>query len=203
MITATGSHYLSGSVKYPRVSSVLEKARGRQFIGVAPDLMQAALARGRAVHAAIEYLNRGCLDETTVHPLIRGYVASYRAWRAILNPVTIRTEHTWVSDRHRYGGRLDWKASLSGRHSGCWIIDIKSGAQSEVDALQTAAYWALDVENDKPKGPLFRAALYVHRDGSPATFVPHTDPNDLAVFLSYRNIYEWEEKTYGNESRDR
>ena len=198
MITATGDRYITSHGSYPRVSRILWPARSKAFGGINPTTMQAAAARGTAVHAALEYLNRGCLDTDSLHPLIAPYVASYSAWQAILLPVTVGTEQTYVSERHKYGGRSDWLCRLAWKYKGLWIVDIKSGMENPADRLQTAAYWALYQENEKPKGTVLRAALYVHRDGSPAKFVPHTDPSDLAVFLSYRTIYGWEEAAYGN-----
>jgi hypothetical protein len=202
VITCSDSHYLRGQRRFPRVSSILSRARGNALAGVPAYVIDAALARGRAVHAAIEYLNRGELDEAALHPLIVGYVESFRKWRDILRPETLRTEHMWVSEKYQYGGRLDWKCRLKGQFKGAWIIDLKSGAPNPADALQTAAYWNLDIENE-PGQTLLRAALYVHRHGATATFQPFTDPTDLAVFLSYRNIYEWEATHHGNGTRDR
>jgi hypothetical protein len=197
MITASGDRYITSHGSYPRVSRILWTARSKAFGGISPTALQAAAARGTAVHAALEYANRGCLDTGSLHPLIAPYVASYSAWQAILQPVTEATERMQVSERHKYGGRWDWLCRLAGKYKGLWIVDIKSGMENPADRLQTAAYWALYQENEKPKGTVLRAALYVHRDGSPARFVPHTDPTDLAVFLSYRTIYGWEEAAYG------
>lgn len=199
------THYIRDGVRYPRVSLILANARRFAFAGVPAYLLEEARLRGRAVHAAIEFANAGTLDEATVHESIRGYVESFYAWRDVLKPETVRSEFQMVSARYRFGGRSDWKCRLAGRHRGLWVIDYKTGSPNPADALQTAAYWALDREAEPGRGVVLRAALYLHRDGRPATFVPHDNPNDLAMFLSYRNVYEWEELTYGNgnEPRDR
>lgn len=202
MITVAEAHYLKGQRRYARVTSILARARGNGLAGIPEHILDAARARGKAVHAAIEYLNRDELDEATVHPLILGYVESFRRWRDLMKPVTERSEHVWVSEIYGYGGRLDWKCRVAGRFNGSWIIDVKSGMPSPADALQTAAYFNLEIEN-APGQTLQRAALYVHRDGSPATFQAFSDPTDFAVFLSYRNIYEWEAAHYGTGTRDR
>lgn len=200
MITVNGSHYYLGGKPYPRVSYILGRARGNSFAGVSAQVLAAARDRGRAVHAAIELLNRGELDEASLHPIVKPYVDSYRAWAAILRPETDASERTMVSERHCFGGRCDWTGRLTASKQAKtrWIIDFKSGAPQPTDPLQTAAYWQLATEQGEHKGTLLRASLYVHNDGRPATFVPHNNPSDLAVFLAYRTICGWEEQAYGN-----
>jgi len=201
MLTASAGYYVDGAKRYPRVTHILAPLRARAYTGISRSTLEAARLRGQAVHALVEYRLRGVLDEASINPMLAGYLASFDAWAAVLKPEVLCTERVLTSDRHWYGGRMDVVARLKGRVKSPWIIDLKSGLATPTDALQTAAYLGLAVEH-KLVTTALRAGLYLHRDGTVATFVPHETVTDFATFLAYRTTLAWEEAHYGNDQHE-
>lgn len=139
--------------------------------------------RGQAVHVAIHYLNENDLDDSTLHSIVRPYVAAYRKFVAETGFVPCLIEHRIYDDVYGYAGTLDvtgtWKLS-----DGLILPDYKTGAVADHVALQTAAYAACLVK------PHRRYALKLNQDGT-YRLQEFKDPNDIKIFRAIVATVNW------------
>jgi hypothetical protein len=149
--------YRVAGIERPSVTQVL---RAAGLIDTAW-YTEVARIRGRAVHAACEFLDQDDLDESSVLPEYRGYVHAwmrFRAesgFRAASAPETGRPmiEHRLFHPVFAYCGTLDRCGWLGGDEV---VLDLKTGGPADWHAHQLAAY-----SNCLPN-PLARRRIAVH-----------------------------------------
>lgn len=123
--TATHRYSVNGR-DVPSVTQALKAARLIDFSMIPQAVLLHAAQRGRLVHLALEYLDRGELDEETLDPQIAGYVEAgkrfYRESGFVVDRIECRIYNpTWgyagTFDRTGWLGKqdtvLDWKTGLS------------------------------------------------------------------------------------------
>lgn len=167
--------------KFVRVTGALRAA------GVIPTMHGATdyhADRGTAVHKTIELAIKGTLDESSVHPDVAPFLASWRKFNEATNAEWLETEVEVVSHDDGFCGRIDAIARINNVTT---LIDFKSGGQAEWHRLQTALYWIGAFESKLDPIPSRRAVLYLHDDGSCATFVQHNSVLDLHRALTALN----------------
>lgn len=142
-------------------------------------------ARGRAVHAGLNYALKGTLDWSTLHPDLHGYVRSGLLWIERCRPVVRRMETSLYHPIHRFAGTFDVEWELDGWF---WIVDFKSGKAPRVTKYQTAAY-AMMASNPGTTRPHKRAALELQEDGSMANLITYDDHTDGAGWLNLLGAY--------------
>ena len=135
-----------------------------------------ALARGTAVHQAIDLEIRGTLDEASIDPEhVASRLASFRAWRAQANPTFDVTELEVRHETMGYRGRLDAVAAIDGK---LYIVDWKNGSPQNWHRYQLALY-AMALADMRREPTDRRACVYLHADGKPAKFVSYSDRSDF------------------------
>lgn len=107
--------------------------------------------RGSIIHKVTELNDKGTLDESTVDPLIAGYLESWRKLGLKYTPGQI--EIKLCDPVYLYAGTLD-------RHD----CDIKSGAPAKWHRYQLGAYWGLKKLAGLGADPM--SAVYLQEDGS-------------------------------------
>lgn len=157
--------------KYDSVTKIIE------FLGLSKSYQGISsfyAERGRAVHKAVELIDKGTLDEASVSDTIRPYVSAYRKFLAESG----YKAHAWEIGLHhpvlRYAGTIDKVGYLGGRLG---ILDIKT-SNGTVDAAvddQLCAYkllWDTEHPNDLA---LWRYALQLKGDGEYNLITKYTD----------------------------
>jgi hypothetical protein len=143
--------------------------------------------RGSAVHAAIHYLNEGDLDDSSLHAMIRPYVAAYRQFLADTGFVPKLWEHRIYDPVYNYAGTLDvtgtWKLT-----DGNILLDFKTGQIEDHVALQLAAYEACV---SPAIGWFHRYALQLKADGTYRLSKEFKDFNDIKIFRAIVATVNW------------
>lgn len=149
-VTRTADHryVVDGSRCIPSVSAVMAIVPLEQPL-VSDLILSRARAYGQAVHAMLEYYERGVLDDTALDPALRPILDAYTEqirpqYESIVGaPVTVWAEHI-VADLGEYPWAGTPDIVLCGPRGGA-VIDYKTGSRIPLTArLQTAAYaWAV------------------------------------------------------------
>lgn len=140
-----------------------------------------ARVRGRYVHKAIAYEERGGLDESSVDERLAGYLAAYRAFVREVEPgACLLVEEPLAHPIHRYAGTVDQVRPIAGKLA---VLEHKTGGPARWHALQTAAYAALAEVKLSPAHPLRRYVLYLRPDGT-YRLVEQSSRDDWKLFLA-------------------
>lgn len=181
--------YLIDDVEYPSVSTVLNFFMDHSR--VPKSVLEFKRQVGRATHKAIELMERGELDESTVDDAIVPYLESWVRFKAAKPLRVIASEQIVYHPKHRYAGRLDFNIEFLDKPGEYWQIDAKCVyAMVPATALQTAGYSEAWNETNDPKLTR-RAGLQLKADGSMAELYPYKDKSDFNVFLNCLNAYRW------------
>jgi len=141
LFEATGHTYYLDGLVVPSVTQILRELGLINFDHVPPRILEDARRRGSDVHALIHYSNEDDLDDTSIDPDYRGYLAAWRACRATRGIAPILCEYRIASRRHRFAGTLDCLCAIGGDG---WLLDYATGDPDDVAKhLQTAAYHGL------------------------------------------------------------
>jgi len=195
----THTYVLDGAV-VPSVTGILKAAGLIDFSSIPPFVLEAARARGTAVHAAIHYYNADDLDIpafTDEFPDCVGYLEAWIRFRELRRFVPVLNEHRLASRRYQLAGTADCFGLLDGAPV---LLDFATGRPQDVAKdLQTAAYytlaleWAADGEDPElaaflARGVVRRYGVALRRDGS-FSLDPYSDPADFREFLALVDAY--------------
>lgn len=145
------------------------------------------LEKGRIIHLITDYEDHGVLDETTVDPILSGYLHGYRKMKQETGFKIYKTEVKFYSNRYGYCGRADKYGELFSYLS---VLDVKSGAPHGADQYQASAY----LFGLKDNGfPCWRAwDLYLRSNGS---YKLEEVKNPTQLFLKFlTGIPKWKEE---------
>lgn len=143
--------------------------------------------RGRAVHAAIDLLHDGDLDESSIDARVLPYLEAYRCFLLDSGYLSVGRECVAHSDIHGYCGTLD---ALGSFVSGYALLDIKTGSIPATVGAQTAAYWT--AWNESRGVPMIdRYCLNLTKTGYKLVKLKREDFNrDFAVFLNALKLWK-------------
>lgn len=138
--------------------------------------------KGRAVHAAIHYIEKGTLDPASVNKEIWPYIKAYFQFKKDFKHKTLATEEIVYNKKFRYCGTLDRRTKGA-------IWDYKTGVNRYVDGLQLSAYAAAKgMHNGK------RFSVYLTGRGK-YWIVEHVEnKTDFRIFLACLQIYQVKKK---------
>ena len=124
---------------WPRVSTILKDMGLVKPYPEGVPAVEWGRARGTAVHLAIRYLEEGCLDETTLHPDVRGPVRAYQAFKRETGYQPEAFEEAVAHAGLRFRGTLDSRGALGRMPT---ILDFKCSKQPDLTAAayQLAGY---------------------------------------------------------------
>ncbi len=191
-------HFDEATHTYTLVGPGLTIGDGRRLISVTQALAildgkrkdPFYLNRGRMIHLATEYYDRDELDEASVDPQIQGYVWSYQKFLASTDFKPRMIEARLYHPQYLYAGTLDRVGPLNGSEA---ILDVKSGAKSDIDELQVVAYWELCRVNGILVKKLF--GLYLKEDGGMPNLIPVDNKKELLLdFLACLRVTRRKEK---------
>jgi hypothetical protein len=153
---------------------------------------EAAMRRGRIVHAACHYLDENALDWESVKPEYQPYVRAWQRFREDVRDFVIQDiEKPVASPDFLYAGMMD-RNGVIGTGKQFVVVDIKTSSSKTVPEwtrLQTVAYAVAD----KPDRVCLRAAVVLGPDG---TYRWHEYPQqtwreDFADFLAACRVARW------------
>jgi hypothetical protein len=136
---ATHTYRLDGEL-VPSVTTVLKSVGLVEYSHIPQDVLQAAAHRGTAVHTALEYLDRGELDWTSLDPTIKPYVVAYERFLEDSSFIPAHIEYRVFNGLHRYAGTLDRTGYLGNFGNSLTVLDFKTGLVLPGHAIQLAAY---------------------------------------------------------------
>lgn len=158
------------------------------FSMVPPAMLEAAAARGTAVHDACATIARG-LPLVNVAPEIEGYVASYQRWFDLMVDEVLLVEERLVDVDFGYNGEPD--LVIRAKNQKIILIDNKTPVQMINSwRLQCAAYCALVCKNGIT--PSLSGSLRLKKDGGIARMDYYDNvAADFNLFLQALNLYRF------------
>jgi hypothetical protein len=118
-----------------------------QFVGIRssfeflkPADREFYLVRGKMIHKATEFYDKGTLDESVMDERIIPYVEAYKLFRLEVGGKILHREQKVVSKLLGYEGRLDRVIKGSNAFKGEIIADIKTNEGDTATRLQLSAY---------------------------------------------------------------
>jgi len=157
------------------VTEALQLTGWVSFDGVPTDVLERARCRGIYVHDATLLIDERDLDMEAVPEEWRPYCRAYEQFLIETKVEMVLREQSMVCESHRFGVTPDCDAILNGAPA---VIELKTSESVEPWwGLQTAA------QDLALGGGRRRFSLRLRRDGS-YRLDPHTDDNDLGLFLA-------------------
>ena len=189
--------YELDGVVLPSVTGVLRASGLVNFDGIPPSILEAARARGTAVHQAIHYANENDLDVLAFCRDFPHYAGYLQGWMRLIESGRLKTilcEHRVASRLHGVAGTIDWIGEFDGAGA---ILDFATGdPEDAAKDLQTGAYevlgreWAREPGQDALRA-FFAAHPFIRRysvrlkkDGKLPTPHPYTSARDKTEFLT-------------------
>lgn len=187
----TTHEYWLGKRRFDSVTHIL------QYLGLTHDYSNVSsfyADRGTAVHKAVEFVDKGTLDDATVDPIIRPYVAAYR--RFVRESGYVHSH--WEVPLHHpilgYAGTIDKVGRLHGRTG---ILDIKTSRSVDPAVeLQLCAYQVLWNEHHAQQPSQWKYALQLTDEGPEGKYNLITKYSGTSVdaWLSTVDVFKWKVK---------
>lgn len=176
----THTYELDGK-RLPGVTAVL-KAQG--FIDAAW-FTEYGRDRGTKVHQAIEFYDAGDLDEDSLDPVLKPYLAAWKRFKEEAHVTIEASEVRLASEVYGFAGTIDKVATIGSTKA---ILDLKSGQVQPWTGIQLAAYHILLNEPTRK-----RYAVQLNNDGS-YRLHEFKDRSDRAVFLAALTVHQWKRR---------
>lgn len=171
----------------PSVTEVL--ALITDFSKVNPAVLEAAREFGEHVHQAINFYNRGALDQEALDPELLPYVLGWQKFLEESGAVVIASEQPVAHPTLGYAGTPDLVLSWGKR---VVIPDIKATATVPATVgPQTAAYAQAYAATYSCRPPQ-RYCIHL----TPNQYRSHVrvESSDWSIFLSCLNIFQWRKR---------
>lgn len=121
----------------PGVTNTLRRVGIIDYSGIPQHVLDRAAERGRYVHQALDYLDRGTLDRASLDAELEPYVKAYEGFCRDSGFVCGLAERARINVERWYAGTFD-RVGVIG--SDAVILDFKSGMYLEGHQVQLAAY---------------------------------------------------------------
>ena len=159
---------------------------------IAPDVLERARARGKAVHAACHYLDEGDLDWSTLDPSLVGYVKAWQKFKDESGIIIEQIEHKFYHPSLLFAGTPDRVATRMGRRG---VYDIKTYECAAWTGLQLSGY-ELGL---RPAGeaPWDRWGVWLKPEGT-YKLQQFTNRNDVEIFKACLTVATWKAANGGN-----
>lgn len=147
--------------------------------------------RGTAVHKAVEFVDKGTLDESKLDPAIAGYVKGYQRF---VDESKYKPEFCEVSLHHDqlgFAGTVDKLGFLNGKFG---VIDIKTSRSVDPAIEPQMCAYAVLWNEHHPEMPVeFKYGLQLKDDGTYALITKYSDTS-IDLWLSVMDVYRWKQK---------
>lgn len=154
------------------------------------------MTRGKYIHAATEFIDRGSLDWEGLDPELTPFCKAYQSFIEDKRPEIILSEKPLYHAQHLFAGTFDRLVKMDGATA---IIDIKSGVPSPSAAIQVAAYRELvkvsegftEAQLSMNLLPTKCFSLHLRDDGA-YRLTEHRDfRKNFNVFLAALTVVRW------------
>lgn len=172
--------YRIDDVEVPSVTAVIrDNGLGGDFSRVDSGVLNRTRTLGRAVHAALHYMDEATLDEATIDDRVAPYLYAWQCFKDDHRVSIVEMERR-IADAHLcFAGTLD-RLVLADPHRLPALVDIKTGGVDGA-AYQTAAYAYLAACSPATA----RWAVQLHPDRVvPYSIHPFRDVRDWRIFRS-------------------
>lgn len=173
---------------WPSVTEVIAAAGiGPDFSGIPEHIRAERLERasriGKAAHAAIDLLEQGDLDESSLHPLVAPRVVAYQRFLKDTGFRRTHGEFLVRSNRWRYIGHGDAAGFLGAERIG---IDAKATAVFDHDStsIQGKGGYGIAYNEEHPTAPIKRWFGLHLRDDATYRFIELTKADSEQLFLA-------------------
>jgi hypothetical protein len=174
----------------PSSTQILKDCKLFDFDAIPREVGELAMDRGSKLHLALEYLDKGELDETEIDPELVPYIHAYREFCDTRKFEPSLIEYSFYHEGWGYCGTLD-RTGTFGESGDRVIIDIKTG---EAEVKRPVALQLVSYANKLEQPRLFRRiALRLSRKGKyrVTEFKRVEFERDLNCFRSALNVYNW------------
>ena len=192
---AENHEYKFNGLKIPSVTQILEDIFPiSEFIS--KELLEEKANLGGMVHSTTEFFDKGILEESSLHPVLKNYLNQWVKFRKDyniqfdLNGINEQIEVMQYHSVYKFAGRIDRIALMNKKYC---IIDIKIGSIQKTHELQTAAY-SLLVNQLLERKHQIKKRFAVYLSETDYKVVPHLNNNDENIFLSCLNIYNYKRR---------
>lgn len=141
---------------------------------------------GGYVHAACEYLDNGELDEEALDPTIKPYMEAYKKFKAEAGFKIRINEQRLYHKTYLFAGTIDREGDI---HNVAALIDIKTGGEQAVTAVQFAAYRLILDNNDHECRRAY--ALHLKANGTYTLKEAKDYRTNRGIFLAALSLYKW------------
>ena len=185
--TEEGHIYTWKGKKVRSVTQVLEPLYG--YIGVPAHVLEAAAARGTAVHLACEYWDNGVFGgiEEELQPYLDAWIRFLEESKIEIEMVENRIYHPLYG----YAGAIDRIAVLQGVRG---IFDIKTTASLMPAAGPQLAAYLEAWNHTNPEVPAEKRFVVQLKPDGKYVLAEHTDKADFQTFLACQRVTKWRDK---------
>lgn len=176
--------YFLGDKRLISVTQAMNAAGLTDFSKIKPDVLEHAIQRGVAVHAACHYIDECDLNWATVSPEIEPYVRAWDRFKADTKLVLVEIEKPRYHATLGFAGTPDRVVNLY-PHKG--IIDLKTYDPGDAVGVQLAGYSFLEFGPQPVYNAPKRWGLWLKDDGK-YKMTEFTDRGDEAVFMACLTI---------------
>lgn len=183
--------YWLGKRKFDSVTHIL------QYLGLTNDYSNISsfyAERGTAVHKAVEFVDKGTLDDAKLDPIVRPYVAAYRRFLRESGYVPLHWEVPLHHPVLGYAGTIDKVGRLNGRPG---VLDIKTSRSVDPAVeLQLCAYAVLWDEHHPESPAAWKYALQLNDEGPEGKYslITKYSATSIDQWLSALDVYKWKVK---------
>ena len=180
--------YWVGTRKLPSVTTIMsDLGLSHNFSGISSFYAQ----RGTAVHKAVELVDKGTLDDSTLDPRLSGYVSGYRRFLRESGYGAEYWEVPLYSESLSFAGTIDKLGTLNGRFG---VLDIKTSRTLDPAVeLQLCAYTLLWNENRTERPAEFKYALQLTEGGDYSLTTKYSSAS-IDLWVSVMDVYRWKLK---------
>jgi len=177
--------YLLDGLSIPSVTQIISNLINLGFVSA--EILKEKADLGTKVHLTTEFYDKGTLDLTGLHPMLKQYLDSWIKFRKDFGFEPTEIELRLAHPILRYAGTIDRVGIINGKKV---LLDIKSGSVQKAHEIQTAGYEELyNYGKKKIEHIKKRMLVYLRPDGYKVE--ENKNANDRSVFLSCLTIYNY------------
>jgi len=173
--------YFLGDRKLENITSIIDGFLSKEFF------TEESRIRGTAVHEAIKSIYQ--IDDYNLDIQYQGYIDAFLKFLKDTDFKMILSETPLYHPFFRYAGTPDLFGMMNGKET---VVEIKTGANSPVYQLQTAAQQELINSSQRVKCNQ-RRVLQLNKDSTYRIHI-HTGVNDIHVFKACLTTLRWKKR---------
>ena len=177
----------------PSVTTVLQELNLVNFSNVPTGVLDRAQKWGKAVHKAIELIEKGKIDEKTLDAKLKPSINAWMRFKSDNNIVNKAIELPIYSNIYGYAGTID-RVCFDKKTSEIYVVDIKTSTSmpGRIAGLQLAAYQQLWAEHSG-EGVNKRLIVQLTPEGQ-YKVKEYKGMEEFNMFLNCLKVYHWKKR---------